>query len=187
MKGFALRLVLKHRHKKTRKWPICLVLQNHTLPLGNSNPFCEGDGNVLELHNRKRQNKPNPFEFSREVSTAKWFRHRSHQTKSRASKQESAPTTERPVRFSMSGLLEKEMSPNFHRAFQGFQQTVNQLTQFQGLSYLYRRERISREGLESKSRRYNSFPLLRILRDTTARFYASIHINNCFRSNIFSG
>ena len=24
MKGFALRLVLKQRHKRTRKWPICL-------------------------------------------------------------------------------------------------------------------------------------------------------------------
>ena len=31
MKGFALRLALKQRHKGTRKWPIRVFLGNHVL------------------------------------------------------------------------------------------------------------------------------------------------------------
>ena len=65
-------------------------------------------------------------------------------------------------------------------------------------AFLYRRQRKMREELESKklfctrkqteTTLYNSFLLLQILHNTTAtRFYTSLHINNCFSSNIFSG
>lgn len=100
-------------------------------------------------------------------------------TKSRASRQESAPTTERrlrPARFKPTVYLWKKYTSNFHQAF------------------LYRRERKRRERLESKllfrsrkqtkPRLYNSFPLLQTLHNTTARFYTSTHINDCFSSNI---
>ena len=43
MKGFALRLVLKQRHKRTRKWPIVLVdtLKDYTYnrPLSHGGHF----------------------------------------------------------------------------------------------------------------------------------------------------